>query len=149
MQSRLTKLCSEELENTAPRIKSDFKPEHADLVEGQKRKRLRKERRIKRIITVILGYAVMAWMIYLIMVTARSTTKVYDPYDVLGVSRVCVERGNPRNKTQEPNKERDLIAKSYRAPTKKPSPATISVFRSSTTPIKSAPTPPRMRRWKL
>jgi translocation protein SEC63 len=89
-----------ELENTAPRIKSDFKPQHADLVEAQKRKRLRKERRIKRIITVILGYVVMAWMIYLIMVTARTTTKLYDPYDILGVSRVRWlffehERGNP------------------------------------------------------
>jgi translocation protein SEC63 len=78
-----------ELENTAPRIKSDFKPEHADLVDAQKRKRLRKERRIKRIITVILGYVVMAWMIYLIMVTSRTTTKAYDPYDILGVARVC------------------------------------------------------------
>lgn len=77
-----------DLENTAPRIKSDFKPEHADLVEAQKRKRLRKERRIKRIITVILGYVVMAWMVYLILVTARTVTKSYDPYDILGVSRV-------------------------------------------------------------
>jgi translocation protein SEC63 len=80
-----------DLENTAPRIKSDFKPQHADLVEAQKRKRLRKERRIKRIITVIVGYIVMAWMVYLILVTARSTTKMYDPYDILGVSRVCSE----------------------------------------------------------
>lgn len=77
-----------DLENTAPRIKSDFKPEHADLVEAQKRKRLRKERRIKRIITVILGYVVMTWMVYLILVTARTVTKSYDPYDILGVSRV-------------------------------------------------------------
>lgn len=83
---------STELENTAPRIKSDFKPQHADLIEAQKRRRLRKERRIKRIITVILGYIVMAWMIYLIIVTARTTTKSYDPYDILGVSRVrCVD----------------------------------------------------------
>lgn len=78
-----------ELENTAPRIKSDFKPQNADLIEAQKRKRLRKERRIKRIITVILGYVVMAWMIYLIIVTARTTTKAYDPYEILGISRVC------------------------------------------------------------
>jgi preprotein translocase subunit Sec63 len=80
-----------ELENTAPRIKSDFKPEHADLVEAEKRKRLRKERRIKRIVTVIVGYLVMAWMVYLILVTARTVTKLYDPYEILGVSRVrCV-----------------------------------------------------------
>ncbi|KAJ5204801.1 uncharacterized protein N7498_005680 [Penicillium cinerascens] len=88
---------SKELENTAPRIKSDFKPQHADLVEAQKRKRLRKERRIKRIITVILGYVVMAWMVYLIMVTARTTTKVYDPYDILGVSRSADEKAISRH----------------------------------------------------
>lgn len=79
-----------ELENTAPRIKSEYKPKDADLVDAQKRKRLRKERRIKRIITVILGYAVMAWMIYLIAVTARATPKIWDPYDILGVSRVSL-----------------------------------------------------------
>lgn len=77
-----------ELENTAPRIKSDFTPEHGDLIETQKRKRLRKERRIKRIVTVILGYATIAWMIYLIVVTARTVEKVWDPYDILGISRV-------------------------------------------------------------
>jgi translocation protein SEC63 len=77
-----------ELENTAPRIKSDFKPEHGDLIEAQKRKRLRKERRIKRIISVIVGYAVMAWMVYLIAVTARTAPKIWDPYDILGISRV-------------------------------------------------------------
>lgn len=77
-----------ELENTAPRIKSDFKPKDGELVEAQKRKRLRKERRIKRIITVVLGYAVMAWMIYLITVTARTTPKIWDPYDILGISTV-------------------------------------------------------------
>lgn len=30
----------------------------------------------------------MAWMIYLITVTARTVAKTYDPYDILGVSRV-------------------------------------------------------------
>ncbi|KAJ5919462.1 hypothetical protein N7454_009297 [Penicillium verhagenii] len=88
---------SKELENTAPRIKSDFKPEHADLVDAQKRKRLRKERRIKRIITVIVGYIVMAWMVYLILVTARTTTKSYDPYDILGVSRSADEKAISRH----------------------------------------------------
>lgn len=43
---------------------------------------------MKRIITVVLGYAVMAWMVYLIIVTARSTPKIWDPYDILGISRV-------------------------------------------------------------
>ncbi|KAI9932103.1 hypothetical protein ASPWEDRAFT_51169 [Aspergillus wentii DTO 134E9] len=88
---------SKELENTAPRIKSGFTPEHGDLIEAQKRKRLRKERRIKRIITVIAGYAMMAWMIYLILVTARSTPKIWDPYDILGVSRSADEKAISRH----------------------------------------------------
>ncbi|KAL4941745.1 hypothetical protein BDV06DRAFT_193800 [Aspergillus oleicola] len=81
-----------ELENTAPRIRSGFKPEHEDLIEAQKRKRLRKERRIKRIVTVILGYTIMAYMAYLIVVTARASPKIWDPYDILGVSRSADER---------------------------------------------------------
>ncbi|KAG0158500.1 hypothetical protein PDIDSM_6015 [Penicillium digitatum] len=88
---------SKELENTAPRIKSDFKPKHADLIDAQKRKRLRKERRIKRIITVILGYAVMAWMVYLIVATARTVVKAYDPYDFWGVSRSADEKAISRH----------------------------------------------------
>ncbi|KAJ0425701.1 Sec63 Brl domain-containing protein [Aspergillus carlsbadensis] len=83
---------SKELENTAPRIRSGFKPQHEDLIEAQKRKRLRKERRIKRIVTVILGYAVIAYMLYLIIVTARITPKIWDPYEILGVSRSADEK---------------------------------------------------------
>ncbi|KAI9369594.1 Sec63 Brl domain-containing protein [Aspergillus egyptiacus] len=81
-----------ELENTAPRIRTDYKPEHEDLIEAQKRKRLRKERRVKRIVTVIVGYLVMAYMAYLIVVTARTAPKIWDPYEVLGVSRSADER---------------------------------------------------------
>ncbi|KAF3898246.1 Translocation complex component [Trichophyton interdigitale] len=80
------------LENSAPRIKSDFKPQHDDIIQSQKQKLLRKERRIKRIITVIVGYAVMAWMVYLITVTARSAPKIWDPYEILGISRSADER---------------------------------------------------------
>ncbi|OJJ45593.1 hypothetical protein ASPZODRAFT_143485 [Penicilliopsis zonata CBS 506.65] len=83
---------SKELENTAPRIKSDFKPDDEDLIDAQKRKRLRRERRIKRIATVVIGYAVMAWMIYLIIVTARTAPKIWDPYEILGISRSADEK---------------------------------------------------------
>ncbi|KAF3481265.1 translocation complex component [Arthroderma uncinatum] len=80
------------LENSAPRIKSDFKPQNDDIIQSQKQKLLRKERRIKRIITVIIGYAVMTWMVYLIMVTARSAPKIWDPYEILGISRSADEK---------------------------------------------------------
>jgi translocation protein SEC63 len=78
-----------ELENTGTRIESDFSPEHADLIQGQRKKQKRLERRIKRGLLMVAGWTLNAAMVYLILVTARTTTKIWDPYDVLGVSRVC------------------------------------------------------------
>ncbi|KAL9120629.1 MAG: hypothetical protein Q9187_002813 [Circinaria calcarea] len=83
---------SKELENTAPRIKSEFRPKDEDLIQGQKRKQWRRERRLKRMITVATGYLVMGWMIYLIMVTARTIPKIWDPYNILGISRSATEK---------------------------------------------------------
>lgn len=74
---------------TAPRIKSDYKPEHADLIDAQRKAQRRKDRRLKRIITVVAGWAVMAFMTYLIVVTARTIPKIWNPYDILGISDVC------------------------------------------------------------
>ncbi|WEW54831.1 secretory subunit [Emydomyces testavorans] len=88
---------TKDLETSAPRIQSDFKPQHADLIQGQKQKLLRKERRIKRIITVVVGYATMAYMIYLIIVTQRTIPEIWDPYDILGVSRSADERAISRH----------------------------------------------------
>jgi translocation protein SEC63 len=79
-------------ENTAPRIQSNFEPEHADLIEGQRRKQKRKELKTKRMITASLGWLLMAYMVYLMIVTARITPRVWDPYEVLGVSRSADEK---------------------------------------------------------
>lgn len=99
---------------------------------------------MKRIITVIIGYAVMAWMIYLITVTARSTPKIWDPYDILGISRV---RG-----FVPPFEFVDLLRGNMltvcfvdRAPTKKRFRDTTSAFLSSTTLTRSDLTPQRTR----
>ncbi|MCJ1308537.1 secretory subunit [Agyrium rufum] len=83
---------SKELENTAPRIKSDFKPKDEDLIQGQRNKQWRKERRLKRIITVVLGWAVIGWMAYLIIVTQRTVPQIWDPYKILGISRSTSEK---------------------------------------------------------
>lgn len=77
-----------EIENTAPRIKSDFKAKHDDLIQTQRRAQKRREFKTKRTIAVVLGYLVMAWMVYKIIVTKRITPKIWDPYDILGLSRV-------------------------------------------------------------
>ena len=79
---------STELASTAPRIRTSFKPDDAALIEGQKKKQRRRERKIKRFLTVVVGYLMMAWMVYLIVVTQRISPKLWDPYEILGVSRV-------------------------------------------------------------
>jgi translocation protein SEC63 len=78
-----------ELENTGTRIDSDFTPEHADLIQGQRKKQKRLERRIKRGILMMGGWALNALMVYLIIVTTRTVPKIWNPYEVLGVSTVC------------------------------------------------------------
>jgi len=79
---------STDLEQTATRIQSDFKPKDDDIIQAQRRKQKRKERKIKRILAMLMGYAFMAYMVYLIVVTQRTSPKIWDPYDILGVSRV-------------------------------------------------------------
>ncbi|KAF2010951.1 DnaJ-domain-containing protein [Aaosphaeria arxii CBS 175.79] len=83
---------SKELENTATRINSDFNPEHADLIDGQRKKQKRRERRFKRMLTSLGGWLVIAGMIYLIIVTTQAEMKIYDPYEVLGISRSSSEK---------------------------------------------------------
>ncbi|MBE7181834.1 MAG: DnaJ domain-containing protein, partial [Terriglobus roseus] len=43
-------------------------------------------------LVAITGWTVMAWMVYLMLVTARSIPKIWDPYEVLGVSRSADEK---------------------------------------------------------
>ena len=47
---------------------------------------------MKRIITVVMGYALMALMAYLIMVTKTTAPKIWDPYDILDLSRSASEQ---------------------------------------------------------
>ncbi|KAJ4360502.1 secretory subunit [Didymosphaeria variabile] len=107
---------SKELESTATRISSDFAPEHADLVEKQRKKQKRRERRIKRAIVSLIGWSVIVGMIYLIIVTAQSVPNIWDPYDVLGVSRSASEKEIKRHYrklslTQHPDKRREDLEK--------------------------------------
>ncbi|CAG8972163.1 hypothetical protein HYALB_00009711 [Hymenoscyphus albidus] len=77
---------------TAPRIKSDYKPEHGDLVDKQRKAQRRKDRKLKRAFTVVVGWSVMALMGYLIMVTAQTIPKIWNPYDILDISESATER---------------------------------------------------------
>lgn len=43
---------------------------------------------MKRMITVAVGWFTIALMVYLIAVTKTTVAKIWDPYDILDVSRV-------------------------------------------------------------
>ncbi|KAF1939892.1 hypothetical protein EJ02DRAFT_456455 [Clathrospora elynae] len=107
---------SKELENTGTTIDSDFTPEHADLIQGQRKKQKRLERRIKRGLLMLVGWAMNAAMVYLILVTARTTPDIWNPYDVLGVNRNADEKAIKKHYrklslTLHPDKARENPAK--------------------------------------
>ncbi|GKT88683.1 translocation protein SEC63 [Colletotrichum tofieldiae] len=83
---------SKDIEAKAPRIQSDFKPEHVDLIDKQRKAHQKKQRRIVRVIAVLVGLAVMAGMIYLIIHTKSVTQKIWNPYDILGISDSADEK---------------------------------------------------------
>ena len=75
----------------------------------------------------------MGWMVYLIIVTQRIMPKIWDPYDILGVSRVrlpCHQAKRYRANTY------------YSPPAKRQSRSSIASSRSSTTPTRRPSTPP-------
>ncbi|KAI0128742.1 Sec63 Brl domain-containing protein [Xylariales sp. AK1849] len=76
----------------APRIKSDYKSEHHDIVEAQRATQKRKQRKVKRFIAAVVGWVVMAGMLYLILNTQQSVAKIWNPYDILGVPESYTEK---------------------------------------------------------
>ncbi|KAK5091258.1 secretory subunit [Lithohypha guttulata] len=88
---------SPDLENTGARIQSDYKPQDEDIIQAQRRKQKRKERKTKRIVSACVLWGVIAYMIYLIIVTQRVVPQIWDPYDVLGVSRSASEKDVDRH----------------------------------------------------
>ncbi|KAF4119270.1 translocation protein SEC63 [Geosmithia morbida] len=76
----------------APRIRSDFKPEDAATIDSLRNADKRRQRRVKRAIAALIGWAVMAAMAYLIIVTQQTTNQIWNPYDVLGIPDSSTER---------------------------------------------------------
>lgn len=81
-----------DLENTAPRIASSYTPEHADLIDGHKRRQKRRERKVKRMVVAATGWAMIALMVYLMAVTQRNVAKIWDPYEILGIDTGATEK---------------------------------------------------------
>jgi translocation protein SEC63 len=99
----------------AGRLESTSRPNHADIIDGQRAKQKRKDLRIKRIVAALLGWALIGYMIYLMVVTARNTPTVWNPYDILKVSLSATEKQiNSRYRklstTMHPDKRRPNAA---------------------------------------
>ncbi|KAK5116500.1 hypothetical protein LTR62_008049 [Meristemomyces frigidus] len=73
-------------------IASDFTPSDSSIIDTQRAKQKRKELRLKRILTAVSGWLTIAWMIYLMSVTARTQPKIWNPYDILDVSLSATEK---------------------------------------------------------
>lgn len=102
---------STELESTAPKINSNFKPKEGDLVDFQKRRQKKRERKLKRIVLVVLGWAFIAFNVWWMLNTQRLVLKIWDPYEILDMSRGATERQvqsryRKLSKTMHPDKAR-------------------------------------------
>lgn len=75
-------------EKLAPRIQTTYKIKDAAVVGALQSAQKRKQRRVKRTVVALAGWGLMAFMVYLIMVTQPLVMKIWNPYDILGISEV-------------------------------------------------------------
>lgn len=69
----------------AGHIESSYQPDHADIILTTRAKQKRKELKLKRILTALTGWLLMAYMAYLVITTTRLQPKIWNPYEILGV----------------------------------------------------------------
>ncbi|OAA56473.1 translocation complex component [Cordyceps fumosorosea ARSEF 2679] len=79
-------------DDKAGAIQTDYKHNHADVVDALRAAQKRKQRRVKRALVAIAGWALMAAMAYLIMTTQPVINKIWNPYDILGISESLTEK---------------------------------------------------------
>ncbi|KAK3670999.1 secretory subunit [Recurvomyces mirabilis] len=76
----------------AAHINSEYQPDNSDIIDTQRAKQKRKELRLKRILFAVSGWLTIAWMVYLMAVTARAQPKIWNPYDILDVGLSASEK---------------------------------------------------------
>jgi translocation protein SEC63 len=97
-------------------ITSSFTPEHAEIIDTQRSKQKRKELRLKRMLFAGAGWLIMGYMVYLMAVTARTTVRPWDPFEVLDISMYANEKDISRkykrlSVTKHPDKRKPDPAK--------------------------------------
>ncbi|ERS97247.1 translocation protein SEC63 [Sporothrix schenckii 1099-18] len=76
-----------------PRVQSTFRHNHADLVDAERAKYRRQQRRLGLILAVTVGWATIGYMLYLIQFAeAAKIERVWNPYDILGIADSATEK---------------------------------------------------------
>ncbi|RCI14589.1 hypothetical protein L249_6627 [Ophiocordyceps polyrhachis-furcata BCC 54312] len=70
----------------APRIQTAYRIKDAAVVDSLRSAQKRKQRRLKRTVAAVAGWALMALMVYLVIVTEPATVQIWNPYHILGIS---------------------------------------------------------------
>lgn len=74
-----------------PRVQSNFRHSHSDLVDAERAKYRRQQRRLGLIMAVTVGWATIGYMLYLIQFAEEhQIERVWNPYDILGIADVRV-----------------------------------------------------------
>ncbi|KJZ72963.1 hypothetical protein HIM_07726 [Hirsutella minnesotensis 3608] len=79
-------------EKLAPRIQTSYQIKDAAIVGSLRSVQKRKQRKIKRTMAALVGWGLMAFMVYLIVVTEPLVAKIWNPYDILGISEAATEK---------------------------------------------------------
>ena len=74
------------------RIHTSFKHAHTDTINSLRKQEKRKDRKLWLIIAVAVGWAVMAYMLYLIQTTEAPVHKIWNPYDILNIPESATEK---------------------------------------------------------
>ncbi|TGZ84212.1 hypothetical protein EX30DRAFT_338758 [Ascodesmis nigricans] len=77
----------------APLINSpDYRPPKLASVEAARKRQARRERRLKRFASILIGWGVFGYMVFLIKTTETTASKIWNPYDILGISTSLSEK---------------------------------------------------------
>ncbi|KAL1894217.1 secretory subunit [Sporothrix stenoceras] len=76
-----------------PRVQSKFRHGHSDLVDAERAKYRRQQRRLGLILAVAVGWATMGYMLYLIQFAeVAKVERIWNPYDILGIADSATEK---------------------------------------------------------
>lgn len=75
-----------------PRTQTNFRHAHSDTVDSLRKQERRKDRKLWLVVAVLTGWAVMGYMLYLIQTTEAPSQKLWNPYDILGISESATEK---------------------------------------------------------